>query len=264
MMKPTSNAASGADASAVIDIRHLVKRHAGRPVVDNVSFRAQAGHITAFLGPNGAGKSSTLRILLGLDRADGGEALVCGKPYRRLADPLRAVGFTMDGPAANRGRSARNHLAWVALAAGLPSSRVDEVLAMTGLSGAANMKVGGFSLGMGQRLALATAMLGDPKVLVLDEPMNGLDPEGIRWMRGFLRREADRGRAVLMSSHLMGEVEETADDVVVIAAGHVLATGSLEQVRGSHASLEDAFFALTEGKEQYNAAGPDDAGREVR
>ena len=225
------------DDAPVIEVTHVVKRHSGRAVVDDVSFAAQAGRVTAFLGPNGAGKSSTLRILLGLDHADSGTATLCGLPYARLPSPLHTVGFTLDGPGANRGRSARNHLKWVAMTAGITMSRVDEVLRVTGLSGAANMKVGAFSLGMGQRLGLATALLGDPRVLILDEPMNGLDPEGIRWIREFVRRQAARGVGVLVSSHLMSQVESIADDVVVIAQGHVLASGTLCQVRGSTVTL---------------------------
>lgn len=232
--------------SSAIEIKHLTKRHAHRAVVNDVSFRAQAGRVTAFLGPNGAGKSSTLRILLGLDRADAGTATIYGKAYRDLECPMRVVGFTMDGPAASKGRSARNHLKWVAMAAGVPARRVNEVLALTGLEAVAGKRVGEFSLGMGQRLGLATALLGDPSVLVLDEPMNGLDPEGIRWMRGFLRQSASNGKAVLMSSHFMDEVEAVADDVVVIADGRVMAQGTLDEVRGSHHNLEDAFFAITE------------------
>lgn len=202
--------------------------------------------MTAFLGPNGAGKSSTLRILLGLDRADAGSATIYGQTYRNLNHPMYTVGFTMDGSAAGKGRSARNHLKWVSMAAGFPMSRVDEVLALTGLESAADKRVGEFSLGMGQRLGLATALLGDPSVLVLDEPMNGRDPEGIRWMREFMRRQALRGVAILVSSHFMGEVEEIADDAVVIAHGRVVAQGTLGEVRGQYRTLEEAFFALTE------------------
>ncbi|MEE8762878.1 ATP-binding cassette domain-containing protein [Bifidobacterium subtile] len=167
-----------------------------------------------------------MRILLGLDRADAGSATIYGQTYRNLNHPMYTVGFTMDGSAAGKGHSARNHLKWVSMAAGFPMSRVDEVLALTGLESAADKRVGEFSLGMGQRLGLATALLGDPSVLVLDEPMNGLDPEGIRWMREFMRRQALRGVAILVSSHFMGEVEEIADDAVVIAHGRVVAQGT--------------------------------------
>ena len=242
----------------VIEVTHVVKRHGGRTVVDDVSFAARAGRVTALLGPNGAGKSSTLRILLGLDHADSGSARICGQAYRELRSPMRTVGFTMDGPAANRGRSARNHLIWVAVAAGIELSRVDEVLELTGLASASRMKVGSFSLGMGQRLGLATALLGDPKVLVLDEPMNGLDPEGIRWIRRFLRHRAENGVGVLISSHLMSQIEDIADDVVVIAQGHVLAAGTLPEIRGTHRDLEEAFFALTDGHEQYGTVPSSD------
>jgi ABC-2 type transport system ATP-binding protein len=170
----------------------------------------------------------------------------------------------LDGPGANKGRTAKAHLRWVAQSNAIPAARVDEVLALTGLQDAASKRIGGFSLGMGQRLGIATALLGDPEVLVLDEPTNGLDPDGIRWMRRFLRSLADAGKAVLVSSHLMSEMEDTADDFVVIAKGRVVASGTGAEVRGTHASLEDAFFALTDEHTEYRAAseypGTGDAG----
>lgn len=241
----------------MIYINDLVKRHGSRAVVDNVSFSVQAGRITGFLGPNGAGKSSTLRILLGLDRATSGTALIDGQQYRSLSKPLWKVGAMLDGPAANKGRTARSHLRWVAQSNAIPARRVDEVLEVTGLRDAARTRIAGFSLGMGQRLGIATALLGNPQVLVLDEPTNGLDPDGIRWMRRLLRSLAEDGKAVLVSSHLMGEMEEIADDFVVIARGRVVSSGTAPQVKGTHATLEEAFFALTDEHAEYRSTGPD-------
>ncbi|AGM07351.1 ABC transporter ATP-binding protein [Amycolatopsis keratiniphila] len=225
----------------------LTKRRGSATILSDVSFEARPGRVTGFLGPNGAGKSSTLRILLGLDRPTSGTALVDGVPFAALRDPLRKVGAVLDGSGAHRSRTGRAHLKWVAAAGGIPRGRVDEVLAEVGLSAAAGKRVRGYSLGMGRRLALAAALLGDPEVLVLDEPVNGLDPEGIRWIRGFLRERAAAGRTVLLSSHLMGELSETVDDVVVIDGGRIVARGTLAEVVGRHRSLEDAFFALTTG-----------------
>lgn len=229
----------------MIDISHLVKHHRARPVVDDLSFTAREGRITGLLGPNGAGKSSTLRILLGLDRATSGTALIGGATYRSLRRPLWTVGAMLDGPGASTGRTARAHLTWIAQSNAIPLRRVDEVLESTGLGAAARTRIGTFSLGMGQRLGFAAALLGDPGVLVLDEPTNGLDPDGIRWTRGLLRSLADEGRTVLLSSHLLNEMESLADDVVIVARGRVVASGATAGVVGAHASLEDAFFALT-------------------
>ncbi|MBN0039797.1 ATP-binding cassette domain-containing protein [Cellulosimicrobium cellulans] len=233
----------------MLTIDSLVKRHGPRTVLDHVSFEAAPGRVTAFLGPNGAGKSSTLRVLLGLDRADEGRALVDGRPYRSLRDPLRVVGSMLDGSGAHRSRRARDHLAWVARSNGLPRGRVDAVLDQVGLAEAAHVRVGRFSLGMGRRLGLACALLGEPATLVLDEPVNGLDPEGIRWIRGLLRAHADAGGTVLLSSHLMGEVAGTADDLVVICEGRVVASGTLDAVTAGYQDLEQAFFALTAAPE---------------
>jgi ABC-2 type transport system ATP-binding protein len=235
-------------------IEQLVKRHGSRTVLDRIGFEARPGRVTAFLGPNGAGKSSTLRILLGLDRADGGRALVGGRPYRRLRDPLRTVGSMLDGSGAHRSRTARDHLAWVARSNGIPRRRVGEVLEQVGLADAGRVRVGRYSLGMGQRLGLAAALLGRPEALVLDEPVNGLDPEGIRWIRGLLRGHADGGGTVLLSSHLMSEVAGIADDLVVISGGRIAAAGTLDEVTAGHASLEDAFFAVT-GREADREPG---------
>ncbi|WP_104092546.1 ABC transporter ATP-binding protein [Arthrobacter sp. GMC3] len=246
----------------MIEISNLVKRHGTRNVVNDISFTAQPGRVTGFLGPNGAGKSSTLRILLGLDRVTSGTALINGNTYRSMRNPLRTVGAMLDGPGANKGRTAKSHLTWIAQSNGIPLSRINEVLATTGLSDASRTRIGGFSLGMGQRLGIAAALLGDPEILVLDEPTNGLDPDGIRWIRRFLRSLAADGKTVLVSSHLMGEMEETADDFVVIAQGRVVAQGTGDEVRGDHGNLETAFFALTEGKSEYLSGGIDGSEQE--
>lgn len=230
----------------MIVVDSLVKRHGSRTVLDQVSFEAAPGRVTAFLGANGAGKSSTLRILLGLDRADGGTATFDGQEYRTLRNPLQTVGAMLDGSGAHQQRTARHHLSWVADAGGIPKRRIPEVLDQVGLADAGKRRVREFSLGMGQRLGLAAALLAQPGALVLDEPMNGLDPEGIRWLRKLLRRHADTGGTVLLSSHLMGEVEGLADDVVVIAHGRIIASGTVSEVTAGHGNLEDAFFALTD------------------
>ncbi|RSM91778.1 ABC transporter [Kibdelosporangium aridum] len=227
----------------MLTIDRVTKRH----VLHDVSFEARPGRVTGFLGPNGAGKSSTLRILLGLDHPTSGKALVDGVPFAQLRHPLKKVGAMLDGSGAHRSRTGRAHLTWIAAAAGIPQRRVDEVLATVGLTEAAGKRVGRYSLGMGRRLGIAAALLGDPEALVLDEPVNGLDPEGIRWIRRFLREYAAAGRTVLLSSHLMGELSETIDDVVIINHGRVMAHGTLAEITRTHRSLEDAFFALTQG-----------------
>lgn len=229
----------------MLQIDRLTKRHGSRAVLSDISFHALPGRVTGFLGPNGAGKSSTLRVLLGLDRPSAGSALIDGRPYRSLRDPLRTVGSMLEGSGAHRSRTARNHLAWVARSNGIPRRRVHEVLERVGLADAARRRVGRFSLGMGQRLGLAAALLGEPDILVLDEPVNGLDPEGIRWIRGLLRGHADDGGTVLLSSHLMSEVAQIADDLVVITGGRIVAAGSTAEVTMGYPTLEDAFFTLT-------------------
>ena len=236
----------------MIALEQVSKTKNGTRILHDVSFVARPGRVTGFLGPNGAGKTSTLRILLGLDRAGSGTALVCGRPYRELRRPLRTVGALLDGSGAHRARTARAHLRWVAVSNGLPPARAEEVLEVVGLGGDARKRAGRYSLGMSRRLGLAAALLGDPEVLVLDEPVNGLDPAGIRWVRDFLRKRAARGHTVLLSSHLMGELAETADDVVVIDKGRIVTQGALADVVGDHPSLEDAFFALTASE----AGGP--------
>lgn len=229
----------------MITIENVSKIKSRTQILYDVSFEARPGRVTGFLGPNGAGKTSALRILLGLDRPQSGTALIRGRPYRKLDRPLTTVGALLDGSGAHRARTARAHLRWVAASNGLPNSRADEVLEVVGLTGDARKRAGRFSLGMSRRLGLATALLGDPAVLVLDEPVNGLDPAGIRWMREFLKNSAAQGRTVLVSSHLMGELAEIADDVIVINKGRVVIHGRLADVTGGHRTLEDAFFALT-------------------
>ena len=236
----------------MIQIDRVNKIKGRSQILYDVSFEARPGRVTGFLGPNGAGKTSTLRILLGLDHPRSGTALICGHPYRKLDRPLTKVGSLLDGGGAHRARTARAHLRWVAASNGLPSSRVDEVLDIVGLTGDAGKRAGRFSLGMSRRLGLAGALLGNPDVLVLDEPVNGLDPAGIRWMREFLRDSAAQGRTVLLSSHLMGELAEIADDIIVIDKGRIVIQGELADVTGGHRSLEEAFFALTGGQ----AGGP--------
>ncbi len=215
---------------ATVEARGLTKRYGATLAVDDLSFAVRPGLVTGFVGPNGAGKSTTLRLILGLDAPNAGSALVNGRPYADLDSPLREVGALLDARATHPGRSARDHLRWLAASNGLSRTRVDEVLALVGLEGAARRKVGGFSLGMAQRLGLAGALLGDPPILLLDEPVNGLDPEGIRWIRGLLRSLASEGRAVLVSSHLMTELEGTADHLIVIGRGRLLADASVSDL----------------------------------
>ncbi|GAA5010081.1 ATP-binding cassette domain-containing protein [Actinopolymorpha pittospori] len=229
----------------MIEVAHLTKRYGAKAAVDDISFTVPPGRVTGFLGPNGAGKSTTLRILLGLDRADAGTALIDGKAYRDLRNPLHRVGALLDGAGPVPERRAVDHLTWIAQSNRIPRRRVHEVLDVVGLGGVARQQVRKYSLGMGQRLGLAAALLGDPEILVLDEPVNGLDPDGIRWVRTFLRDHAARGRTVLLSSHLMTEMADTADEVVVIARGRIAAHGPLDEITAGHASLESAFFALT-------------------
>ncbi|HEX8627824.1 MAG TPA: ATP-binding cassette domain-containing protein [Catenuloplanes sp.] len=229
----------------MIEISRLSKRYGRTTAVDDVSFTARPGRVTGFLGPNGAGKSSTLRVLLGLDAPTSGTALIDGKRYRDLSHPLRTVGALLDGAGPVPERRAVDHLAWIARSNRIPRTRVAEVLDLVGLAGAARGRVKTFSLGMARRLGIAAALLGDPRVLVLDEPVNGLDPAGIRWIRQLLRDHAAAGRTVLLSSHLMTETADTADDVVVINRGRIVTQGSLAEVTEGYASLEAAFFALT-------------------
>nr|WP_152821763.1 MULTISPECIES: ABC transporter ATP-binding protein [unclassified Corynebacterium] len=201
----------------------MTKKYGGTLAVDDLSFSVRPGVVTGFLGPNGAGKSTTMRMIVGLDRPSAGSATIDGTPYARLREPLRHVGVLLDAKAVHPHRTAARHLQWIAAANGIPRSRVDEVLGVVGLGDVAGKKAGGFSLGMGQRLGLAAALLGDPHTLVLDEPVNGLDPEGIRWVRTFLKAFAAQGRSVLVSSHLLSEMALTADHLVVIGKGRLIA-----------------------------------------
>jgi len=212
---------------ATIAVSEARKAFGSTVALDGLSFSVTPGSVTGFVGPNGAGKSTTMRAVLGLDRLDTGTALVGGQPYRSLRHPLSQVGSLLDAGALHPARSGRNHLLWIAHSQGLPSRRVDEVVEQSGLGRAIRRKAGGYSLGMRQRLGLAAAMLGDPPILMLDEPFNGLDPEGIVWMRGFLRGLAAEGRAVLVSSHLMSELEDTASHLVVIGRGRLVADTSV-------------------------------------
>ena len=217
-------------SDATIDVSGLRKRFGSTQALDGVSFTVAPGRVTGFVGPNGAGKSTTIRVILGLDAPDEGHALVGGQPYRHLHRPLRYVGALVDAAALQPSRTARNHLLWLARSQKMTASRVDEVIELVGLGSAARRKAGGFSLGMRQRLGIAAAMLGDPPVLILDEPFNGMDPEGIIWIRRFLRSLAAEGRAVLVSSHLMGELQDIADRVVVVGRGRVLADATVDEL----------------------------------
>jgi len=212
---------------ATIEIDGLRKRFGPVQALDGMTFAVRPGQVTGFVGPNGAGKSTTMRIVLGLDVPDAGTATIGGRPYPTLKNPLCHVGSLLDAGALQPSRKARNHLLWLAHSQGLKAGRVDEVIALAGLESAARRKAGGYSLGMRQRLGIAAALLGDPPVLIFDEPFNGMDPEGIVWMKGFLRSLAAQDRAVLVSSHLMGELEDTADHVVVVGRGRVIADTSV-------------------------------------
>ena len=220
---------------ASIEVNSLTKRFGTVTAVDDVSFGVEPGQVTGFLGPNGAGKTTTLRMILGLARPTGGTATVNGRPYRQLDHPAGTVGAVLERSSFHPGRRARDHLRAVARAARLEESRADKTLDLVALQDAAGRRTGQYSLGMRQRLALATALLGDPEILILDEPANGLDPQGIRWLRDFLRWYASQGRTVLVSSHVLAEMSQTADAVVVIARGKVVAQGPLEELTAGDA-----------------------------
>jgi ABC-2 type transport system ATP-binding protein len=222
--------------AAAIEMIGLCKRYDTNVAVEDLSFTASYGRIVGFLGPNGAGKTTTLRILLGLIRPTAGTTLIDGHPYADLADPIHTVGALLDGGASHPGRSGRNHLRILARAADIPEPRVEELLHLVGLKDAADRHAGTYSLGMRQRLGLAVALLGDPRVLVLDEPANGLDPEGIRWLRDLLRSLATEGRAVLVASHALAEVAQTVDDIVVVRSGRSVLQASLDQLLADHAT----------------------------
>jgi ABC-2 type transport system ATP-binding protein len=239
---------------STIEVNGLRKRFGATVALDGMTFTVQPGQVTGFVGPNGAGKSTTMRVVLGLDAPDEGTALIGGQRYESLRHPLSHVGSVLDAGALQPSRSARNHLLWLAHSQGLGARRVDEVLEESGLQKAARRSAGGYSLGMRQRLGIAAAMLGDPPVLMFDEPFNGMDPEGIVWMRGFLRSLADQGRAILVSSHLMSELEGSADHLVVVGRGKVIADTTVAELiaaaSGDRVSLRttawsDATAALT-------------------
>jgi len=242
---------------ATIDVSGLRKRYGSTVALDGMTFTVAPGQITAFVGPNGAGKSTTMRVILGLDSADGGHALVGGQRYATLRQPLRHVGALLDAAALHPARSGRNHLLWLAHSQRIPAKRVDEVIHLTGLDSAARRRAGGYSLGMRQRLGIAAALLGDPPILMLDEPFNGLDPEGIVWIRGFLRGLAAQGRAVLVSSHLMSELQDTAGHLVVVGRGKVVADAGvadlIAKASGDRVTLRTA--ARTEAMTVLAGAG---------
>ncbi len=229
-MPATSEIPSVDGMEATIEVTGLRKRFGSTLALDGMSFIVKPGQVTGFVGPNGAGKSTTMRAILGLDAPDQGSALISGQPYPKLRRPLSHIGAMLDAAALQPGRTARNHLLWLAHSQGLSGRRVDEVIERAGLTSAARRKAGGFSLGMRQRLGIAAAMLGDPPVLMFDEPFNGMDPEGIIWMRGYLRSLAADGRAVLVSSHLMSELEDAADHLVVAGRGKVIADTSVAEL----------------------------------
>jgi len=268
--------------NAAIEVTDLRKRFGPVLALDGMSFAVMPGQVTGFIGPNGAGKSTTMRVILGLDAADHGIARVGGRPYASLPRPLTQLGSLLDASALQPSRSGRNHLLWLAHSQGLNASRADSVIEQAGLATAARRKAGGYSLGMRQRLGIAAAMLGDPPAVMFDEPFNGMDPEGIIWMRGFLRDLAGQGRAVLVSSHLMSELEGTADHLVIVGRGKVIADTStaellartaggrvvavltgggvpFAEVTSHRASLEEAYLELTDGVAEYRNA----AAREV-
>jgi ABC-2 type transport system ATP-binding protein len=221
---------AGAYGEIMIEARDLTKSYGGKVAVDHLSFTVEPGRVTGFLGPNGAGKSTTMRLILGLDRPQSGTATIDGKRYAELPNPLRTVGALLEAKSVHNGRSARNHLLFLAQSQGLPARRVDEVLDLVGLREVAGKRAGTFSLGMGQRLGIAAAMLGDPRVLLLDEPVNGLDPEGVLWIRNLMKYLAGQGRTILVSSHLMNEMAVTADHLIVIGRGRLIAAAATAEV----------------------------------
>ena len=250
----------------MIEVTELRKRYGPTQSLDGMTFSVPPGQVTGFVGPNGAGKSTTMRIILGLDAADAGTALINGRPYRTLRRPLCHLGALLDAAALQPSRSARNHLLWLAFSQGLTAKRVDEVIDQAGLRSVIRRTAGGYSLGMRQRLGIAAALLGDPPTLMLDEPFNGMDPEGIRWLRGFLRALAAQGRAVLVSSHLMSELEDTADHLVVAGRGRVIADTSVknliaaasgDRVRLRTSARAEALAALGSAGATVAATAPD-------
>jgi ABC-2 type transport system ATP-binding protein len=267
----TTNAANlnlTTNQTPAIEARGLTKSYGRKTVVDGLTFQVRSGRVTGFLGPNGAGKSTTMRLLLGLERPDSGTALINGRPYASLSAPLSHVGALLEAKAFHKGRSARNHLLALAQSQALPVRRVDEVLDIVGLHDVATNRAGGYSLGMAQRLGIAAALLGDPRIVLLDEPVNGLDPEGVFWIRNLMKRLAGEGRAVLVSSHLMNEMAVTADHLLVIGKGRLLADCATSEFIERHtdpavyaatpdvakpALLEEAFMRLTASAVEYSA-----------
>jgi ABC-2 type transport system ATP-binding protein len=249
----------------MIEVRDLTKRYGEKLAVDNLSFTVEAGRVTGFLGPNGAGKSTTMRLILGLDYPESGTATINGRPYHDLANPLTTVGALLEAKSVHPGRSARNHLLFLAQTQGLPRTRVDEVLDLVGLREVANQRAGSFSLGMGQRLGIAAALLGNPQVLLLDEPVNGLDPEGVLWIRNLMKQLASEGRTILVSSHLMNEMAVTADYLIVIGRGRLITESTTEEVisRSADKSVrvraperERLTQLITEAGGKVTAGGP--------
>jgi ABC-2 type transport system ATP-binding protein len=240
----------------MITVSHLTKTYGGRTVVDDLSFRLAPGRITGFVGPNGAGKSTTMRMMVGLARPDAGDVTYRSVPYRELAEPARTIGVVLDARAMHPGRTARNHLSAMAAMSSLPAHRVATVLDLVGLAAAADQRVGGFSLGMRQRLAIAGALLGEPEVLMLDEPANGLDPDGIRWLRSMLTGFADDGGTVFVSSHFIAELATFAHDLVVVGNGRLITAEPLVETldRDRSLSLEDIVLDLTRTSARYAAA----------
>jgi ABC-2 type transport system ATP-binding protein len=239
----------------MIEARGLTKRYGQVLAVDALSFDVRPGVVTGFLGPNGSGKSTTMRLMLGLDAPDHGTVRIGGRRYRDLGWPLREIGALLEAGAFHPGRSARAHLTALAASNDIPASRVDEVLGLVGLRSAAGRRTGKFSLGMAQRLGIAAALLGDPSVLLFDEPVNGLDPEGIRWIRELMKSLAAEGRIVFVSSHLISEVAVTADRLIVIGAGKLLADTTVAELSARSGSLEDTFLELTAGSAEFRATG---------
>ena len=227
-----------------IEIKNLCKGYGHTTILDDISFVAKEGRVTAFLGPNGAGKSSTLRILLGLDQATSGSATIAGKNYKDIRNPLFVVGATFDGLGSPSDRTVYQHLRIVAASNGIEKSRIHEVLAITDIAHKKNESIGHLSLGETQRVSLATALLGNPQFLILDEPTNGLDPSGIRWLRNFLKEQSEEGKTILLSSHILSEVEAVTDDVVFIHKGKIIASGELKNIMKNAATLEEVFFNL--------------------
>ena len=247
----------------MIEVRELTKRYGSTLAVDALSFDLRPGTVTGFLGANGSGKSTTMRMMLGLDTPDAGRVRIGGQPYRTLRWPLREVGALLEARAFHPGRTARSHLAALAASNAIPLSRVVEVLELVGLAIAAGKRAGKFSLGMAQRLGIATALLGDPPVLLLDEPVNGLDPAGIHWIRDLLTSLAAQGRVVFVSSHLISEMALMADRLIVIGQGRLLADTSVAEMSAGAPSLEAAFLAMTDASAEYRAAGIAPGGREM-